>query len=112
MDSPKTLQAAIIYFADYDRCREFLTDLRWPDGKVTCPKCGSAHVAYLEKARAWKCYGKHTSPKFTLKTGTIFEDSPLGLDKWLAALWLLVNCKNGVSSCEVARSIGITQKSA
>ena len=112
MESPKTLQAAIIYFTDYDRCREFLTDLRWPDGKVTCPKCGSTHVVYLEKARAWKCYGKHASPKFTLKTGTIFEDSPLGLDKWLAALWLLVNCKNGVSSCEVARSIGITQKSA
>jgi len=112
MDSPKTLQAAILYFSDFDRCREFLMDLRWPDGKVACPQCGSEHVVYLEKARAWKCYGKHTSPKFTLKTGTIFEDSPLGLDKWLAALWLLVNAKNGISSCEIARSIGITQKSA
>jgi len=112
MDSPKTLQVAILYFADFDRCREFLTDLRWPDGKVACPQCGSDHVVYLEKARQWKCYGKHSSPKFSLKTGTIFEDSPLGLDKWLAALWLLVNCKNGISSCEIARSIGITQKSA
>ena len=112
MDSPKTFQEAILYFADYDRCREFLTDLRWPDGRVACPKCGSQHVVYLSKARAWKCYGKHSAPKFTLKTGTIFEDSPLGLDKWLAALWLLVNGKNGISSCEIARSIGITQKSA
>ncbi len=112
MDSPRTLQQAILYFADYDRCREFLMDLRWPDGKVACPKCGSEHVVYLAKARAWKCYGKHSAPKFTLKTGTIFEDSPLGLDKWLAALWLLVNAKNGISSCEIARAIGITQKSA
>ncbi|MBA2301140.1 MAG: IS1595 family transposase [Acidobacteria bacterium] len=112
MDSPRTLQQAILYFADFDRCRDFLIDLRWPDGKVACPKCGSEHVVYLAKARAWKCYGKHSAPKFTLKTGTIFEDSPLGLDKWLAALWLLVNAKNGISSCEIARSIGITQKSA
>jgi transposase-like protein len=112
MDSPSTLQQAILYFADYDRCREFLMDLRWPDGKVACPKCGSEHVVYLSKTRAWKCYGKHSAPKFTLKTGTIFEDSPLGLDKWLAALWLLVNAKNGISSCEIARAIGITQKSA
>src|SRR6266542_3793002 len=112
MDSPKTLQAAIIYFSDFDRCRKFLMDLRWPDGKVACPQCGSEHVVYLEKARVWKCYGKHSRAKFTLKTGTIFEDSPLGLDKWLAALWLLVNAKNGISSCEIARSIGITQKSA
>jgi transposase-like protein len=112
MDSPRTLQQAILYFADYDRCRDFLMDLRWPDGRVACPKCGSEHVVYLSKARAWKCYGKHSAPKFTLKTGTIFEDSPLGLDKWLAALWLLVNAKNGISSCEIARAIGITQKSA
>ncbi|MQA29228.1 MAG: IS1595 family transposase [Luteitalea sp.] len=112
MDSPKTLQEAIIYFADYERCREFLTDLRWPDGRVECPQCGSEHVVYLDKARVWKCYGKHQKAKFSLKTGTIFEDSPLGLDKWLAALWLIVNCKNGISSCEIARDIGITQKSA
>lgn len=112
MKSPATLQAAILYFADFDRCREFLMNLRWPDGKVTCPQCGSDRVVYLAKARVWKCYEKHLTPKFSLKTGTIFEDSPLGLDKWLAALWLLVNCKNGVSSCEVARDIGITQKSA
>jgi transposase-like protein len=112
MDSPKTLQAAIVYFADFDNCRRFMMDLRWPDGKVACPQCGSEHVVYLEKARVWKCYAKHPQAKFSLKTGTIFEDSPLGLDKWLAAMWLVVNCKNGVSSCEIARDLGITQKSA
>lgn len=111
MKSPKTLQDAILYFADYDRCRAFLTELRWPDG-MACPQCGSEHVVYLEKARVWKCYSKHPKAKFTLKTGTIFEDSPLGLDKWLTALWLIVNCKNGISSCEIARDLGITQKSA
>jgi transposase-like protein len=112
MKSPKTLQDAILYFADYDRCREFLVALRWPDGTVRCPQCDSDHVVYLEKARVWKCYSKHPKAKFTLKTGTIFEDSPLGLDKWLVALWLIVNCKNGISSCEIARDLGITQKSA
>jgi transposase-like protein len=112
MKSPKTLQDAILYFADYDRCRQFLMDLRWPDGQVVCPQCGSEHVIYLETARVWKCYEKHPKAKFSLKTGTIFEDSPLGLDKWLAALWLIVNCKNGISSCEIARDLGITQKSA
>lgn len=89
-----------------------MIQLRWPDGKVKCPRCGAEKVTYLAKARVWKCYNKHKSPTFSLKTGTIFEDSPLGLDKWLAALWLVVNCKNGISSCEVARDLGITQKSA
>lgn len=112
MKTPTTLQQAIIYFADFDRCREFMVDLRWPSGKPACPQCGSDHVVYLEKARVWKCYAKHPKAKFSLKTGTIFEDSPLGLDKWLTALWLIVNCKNGISSCEIARDLGITQKSA
>jgi transposase-like protein len=109
---PKTLQQAIVYFADYEHCRQFLMDLRWPDGRVTCPTCGSERVSYLATQRRWKCYEDHPRKQFSLKTGTIFEDSPLGLDKWLAALWLLVNCKNGVSSCEIARDLGITQKSA
>ena len=112
MDSPKTLQAAILYFADFEHCRQFLIDLRWPHGAVTCPTCGSERVIWLASVRRWKCYEKHPIPQFSLKIGTIFEDSPLGLDKWLAALWLLVNCKNGVSSCEIARDIGVTQKSA
>ena len=89
-----------------------MVELRWPDGIVKCPHCGSAKVTYLAKARVWKCYGGHKKPTFSLKTGTIFEDSPLGLDKWLAALWLVVNCKNGISSCEVARDLWVTQKSA
>jgi transposase-like protein len=112
MDAPKTLQQAILYFADFGRCRAFMMDLRWPDGKVSCPQCNSDHVVYLEKPRVWKCYGKHLRPKFSLKTGTIFEDSPLGLDKWLAAVWFIVNCKNGVSSYELHRALGVTQKTA
>src|ERR1700686_3416772 len=103
MEAPKTLQQAIIYFADFDNCKAFLTDLRWPDGVVKCPTCGSTHVTYLAKARLWKCYEKHSLAKFSLKTGTIMEDSPLGIDKWLTAMWLIVNCKNGVSSCDIAR---------
>lgn len=111
MESPNTLQEAILHFSDFENCRSFMMELRWPDGKVTCPRCGSEKVVYLEKARVWKCYGKHASPKFSLKTGTIFEDSPLGLDKWLTAVWLVVNCKNGVSSYEIHRDLGVTQKS-
>ena len=112
MDSPKTLLEAIRYFSDYENCRRFMMDLRWPDGKVRCPQCDSDHVVYLAKARVWKCYIKHPRQKFSLKTGTVFEDSPLGLDKWLAAVWLIVNCKNGISSYEVGRDLGVTQKSA
>ena len=112
MEKVKTLQQAIIHFSDYENCRNLMIQLRWPDGKVKCPRCDSAKVTYLAKARVWKCYNKHKSPSFSLKTGTIFEDSPLGLDKWLAALWLIVNCKNGISSCEVARDLGVTQKTA
>lgn len=112
VDLPTTLQEAILYFSDFERCRQFIVNLRWPDGKIRCPECGSERVIYLQKARVWKCYGKHNSPKFSLKTGTIFEDSPLGLDKWLPALWLIVNCKNGISSTELARDLGVTQKTA
>ena len=112
MSSPRTLQEAIIYFADYDNARNFLVTLRWEDSKVRCPHCGSDKVAHLASAKLYKCYGKHPKAKFSLKVGTIFEDSALGLDKWLAAMWLIVNCKNGISSCEIARSLGITQKSA
>jgi len=112
MDGIKTLQQAIIHYNSFDNCKAEMVSLRWPDGVVKCPRCGSDHVVYLEKARVWKCYGKHDRQKFSLKTGTIFEDSPIGLDKWLAALWLVVNCKNGVSSYEVHRDIGVTQKTA
>jgi transposase-like protein len=86
--------------------------IRWPDGKVRCPECGSENVAYLQHARLYKCYGKHARPKFSLKVGTVFEDSPIALEKWLPAVWVLVNCKNGISSYELARDLGVTQKSA
>jgi transposase-like protein len=110
--APSTLQEAILYFAEYENCKTFLMDLRWPDGKVVCPQCGSDKVTYLQNAKLWKCYGGHDRPKFSLKTGTIMEDSPIGLDKWLTAMWLIVNCRNGISSCEMSRDLGITQKSA
>jgi transposase-like protein len=107
-----TLQQAVKYFADYENCHDFMVSLRWPDGIVRCPQCGSDRVTYLEKARRFKCYGRHPMAKFTLKTGTIFEDSPIGLDKWIVAMWFVVNCKNEVSSYEIARAIGVTQKTA
>ena len=110
--SPKTLQQAIQRFGSYENCKAFMVALRWQDGKVVCPRCGAEKVTYLEKARVWKCYAKHPKPTFTLKTGTIFEDSPIPLEKWLPAVWLLVNCKNGISSYELSRDLGVTQKSA
>ena len=91
METPKTLQEAVLHFADFENCKAFMSGLRWPDGVVKCPTCGSDHVVWLANARLWKCYGNHERPKFSLKTGTIFEDSPLGLDKWLAAAWLICN---------------------
>ena len=109
---PKTLQEAIVYFSDLDNCQRFIIDLRWADGKIRCPYCGSEKVTYLANARLWKCYEKHAKAKFSLKVGTIMEDSALPVDKWLTAMWLIVNCKNGISSCEIARDLGITQKSA
>jgi len=112
METPDTLQEAIIWFADFDHCREFMMFLRWPDGVVKCPQCGSEHVFYIEKERVWKCYGKHSMAKFSLKTGTIFEDSPLPIQKWLPAAWLIMCCKNGISSYEVHRALGVTQKTA
>jgi transposase-like protein len=112
MEAPKTLQEAIIHFADFENCKTFMVDLRWPDGVVKCPRCGSEKLTWLAKPRVWKCYAKHQSPTFTLKTGTIFEESAIPLQKWLPAVWLLVTCKNGISSYEVHRDLGISQKSA
>jgi transposase-like protein len=110
-DDPKTLQEAILYFSDPANCREYLVARRWADG-VVCPRCTSKDVIFLEKYNRWHCRAKHDAPQFTLKTGTIMEDSPIGLDKWLMAMWQIVNSKNGISSYEVHRAIGITQKSA
>ncbi len=110
METPTTLQEAIVYFSDPDRAFQCALNLRWPNGLVSCPRCGSERHAFIKSRRIWECYG--CKKQFSLKVGTIFEDSPLGLDKWMCAYWLLTNSKNGISSCELARSIGITQKSA
>jgi transposase-like protein len=106
---PKTLQQAIRYFSDEQTCFDTVAALRWPDGPV-CPACEHKEHYYLKTQKRWKC--KECYKQFTVKLGTIFEDSPISLDKWLIALWMLVNCRNGVSSYEVARDLGITQKSA
>jgi transposase-like protein len=112
METPKTLRDAITFFADTENCREFMVGVRWPDGIVRCPQCDSDRILYLENAKVYYCKAKHAKQKFSLKVGTIFEDSPIGLDKWLPAFWLLTNCKNGVSSYELARALGVTQKTA
>lgn len=109
---PKTLQEAVIHYADFENCKAFMMKLRWPDGKVLCPNCGSDDVDYLPNARVFKCYQKHERQKFSMKVGTIFEDSPIGLEKWLPVMWLIVNAKNGISSWEIHRAIGVTQKTA
>jgi transposase-like protein len=106
---PTTLVEAIRYFADLNVATEFVAALRWPDGPV-CPECGGKEHSYLTTRRLWKC--KACKKQFSVKVGTIFEDSPIPLDKWLASIWLIANAKNGVSSHELGRSIGLTQKSA
>ncbi len=106
---PKTLLEAVRYFSDQDVCREFVAALRWPQGPV-CPRCGVVEPLFLQTRKLWKC--RACKKQFSVKVGTIFEDSPIGLDKWLPALWMIVNAKNGVSSYEVARALGVTQKSA
>src|SRR5271165_6579636 len=112
MESPKTLQEAIQIFSDFDNCRLFMAFLRWPDGVVRCPRCESDKVVYLEKARVYWCKGDHKRQKFSLKVGTVFEDSPIALEKWLPAVWMLVNDKNGISSWELHRALKVTQKTA
>src|SRR5439155_1023338 len=101
MKAPETLQQAIVYFSDPERAFEYAKMLRWPDGKVSCPRCGSEKNSFIKTRRLWFCYG--CQKQFTLKVGTIFEDSALGLDKWMTAFWMLANCRNGVSSYEIAR---------
>jgi transposase-like protein len=108
---PKTLQQAIVYFANPDNCLNYLVERRWPEG-VTCPTCGSDKVTFMASRRVWQCKARHPKAQFSIKVGTIFEDSPIRLDKWLCAMWMLANCKNGVSSWEIHRAIGVTQKTA
>ena len=107
--APTTLSEAIKFFADPDRALEFVVTLRWPNG-VVCPHCHAKRVSFLRSRRIWKCL--ECRKQFSVKVGTIFEDSPLGLDKWLPALWMLANSKNGISSYELHRALGVTQKTA
>lgn len=111
MDKPTTLLEAVTYFSDLDRCVEYLASRRWPNG-VACPTCGDTHVRFDRKRRVWTCNTKHPKRQFTVKVGTIFEDSPLGLDKWLPAVWMIAGAKNGISSWEPHRALGVTQKTA
>jgi transposase-like protein len=112
MEQIKTLQQAIQHFADPENCRRFMVFIRWPDGVPACPYCGATKLTWLAKANVYRCYGDHKKQKFSLKVGTVFEDSPIGLDKWLPATWMLCNSKNGISSYELHRSLGVTQKTA
>src|ERR1051325_8852187 len=110
MKKPETLQEAIVYFSDPQRVFEYAVSLRWPDGKVTCPRCNGSKHSFVKTRRVWFCYD--CKKQFTLKIGTVMEDSPISLDKWMAAFWMLVNCKNGISSLEIHRALGVTQKTA
>ena len=112
MNEPATLIDAIRYFSNPDVCLNFMVNIRWPNGLVTCPTCDRDDVRFIPTRRIWECRSKHLKRQFSVKVGTIFEDSPIGLDKWLATIWMIANAKNGVSSYEVHRAIGVTQKTA
>lgn len=111
LKEPSTLIEAVRYFSNPDTCLQFLIPIVWPDG-VTCPHCGAKDAHFIATRRIWRCVNRHPFRQFSIKVGTIFEESLIPLDKWMAAIWLIANCKNGVSSCEIARDLGITQKSA
>ena len=111
IQAPETLLEAVTYFSDPENAFEFFKQIRWPNG-VRCPQCGSDKVTFLANAGLWKCKTVHPKQKFSAKVGTVFEDSPIGLDKWLPAMWLASNCKNGISSYELHRALGVTQKTA
>jgi transposase-like protein len=112
MAEPKSLQEAILYFSNPDNCIDYLALRRWPDGKVICPGCGSDKVSFNANRRTWKCSKHHSKREFSIKVGTVMEDSAIPLDKWLVAMWMILNCKNGVSSCEIAKDVRVSQKSA
>jgi transposase-like protein len=108
----KTLQQAIVHFSDRENCRKFMVFMRWPDGNPRCPYCDATKLTWLAKDGRYRCYGDHKPQKFSLKVGTVFEDSAIGLEKWLPAAWLICNAKNGISSYEIHRALGVTQKTA
>jgi len=108
---PRTLQEAILYFADADNCMSFLAARRWKTG-VVCPTCGRTDVTFVPARRVWQCKTRHPKCQFSVKVGTIFEDSPIALNKWLMVMWMQGSCKNGISSYEIMRHTGVTQKTA
>ena len=110
MKQPKTLKEAIEYFSDPVTCFEYVVNLRWANGVATCPHCNSAYVSFVATRKIWNCLA--CKKQFSVRVGTIFEDSAVALDKWLVAMWMIANAKNGVSSCEISRTIGVTQKTA
>jgi transposase-like protein len=110
IEFPQTLTQAIKYFADASKGLNFVAAVRWPDGKVICPSCHKANATFMESRKVWNC--RECYKQFSVKLGTIFEESSLGFDKWLPAFWMIVNAKNGISSCELARALGVTQKTA
>ena len=110
MDTPETLQSAIAFFADPERAFQAAVEFRWPGGNVTCPRCGEAKHSFVKTRKIWFCYT--CKKQFTVKVGTVMEDSPIGLDKWMTAIWMLANCKNGISSYELGKTLGIRQNSA
>lgn len=112
IDGPKTLLEAVQYFKSQENCIRYLAAKRWPDGVVICPICGSKSVGFLAKQNRWQCSVRHPRRQFSIKVGTIMEDSPIGLDKWLPVMWLIANCRNGISSWEIHRDLGVTQKTA
>jgi hypothetical protein len=111
-NEPKTLQDAVVFYSNPDNALAYMVLLRWPDGVVVCPTCGRNDVVFLHNQRKWQCKSVHPKRQFSAKVGTIFEDSPIALEKWIVAVWMLSNCRNGVSSYEIARAVGVTQKSA
>ena len=112
MSEPKSLQEAIIYFSNPDNCIDYLAIRRWPNGKVVCPTCGSEKVKFSDTRRTWTCSSHHSKREFSIKVGTVMEDSAIGLDKWLTAMWLVTNCKNGISSYEVSRDLKVMDGAA
>ncbi len=109
---PATLLEAIKFFSDPETCQKFMLAMRWPDGVIACPNCGRTDARYISTRQLWECKDKHAKRQFSVKVGTIFEDSPIGLDRWLPSLWLIANDKNGISSYELARALGVTQTTA
>lgn len=112
VDGPQTLIEAVKHYADLQVCHAYMVKLKWPDGVIRCPQCSGDQVGYIVSRCKFQCKAKGCRAQFSVKTGTIFEDSPLGLDKWFIAIWCVINAKNGVSSYEIHRAIGVTQKTA